>query len=221
MHDILRLMWHTGSIAKIVLAVLFLLSILSWAIIFQKTAALARLKRQSARFLDLYKSRANWNELIRTNREYPHSPHAQIFLKGLQEASYWRKDEHAAADPAVRRASLVQVMESAAAGEMDRLDRFLSLLATTVSVSPFLGLFGTVWGVMGAFLRIGVKGSADIGTVGPGIAEALITTVVGLFVAIPALGAYNLFAARLRKLEGELDLFLSDLVRLIERGWSS
>ncbi len=221
MHDILRLIWHTGLVAKIVLIILFFLSTISWAIIFQKLAVIFRMNRQSKRFLNQYKNRTSWGDLFKSSREFTQSPRAQVFMKGFQEVYYWKKQEdHPLPDPLIRRESLVHVMESSAAEEMGRLERFLPMLSTCVSISPFLGLFGTVWGVMEAFLSIGMKGAADITTVGPGIAEALITTVVGLFVAIPALAAYNLFVARFRKLEEALDVFIADFARMVERGWS-
>lgn len=216
MNDILRLMWHTGSVAKVVLVILFLLSTLSWAIILEKIATFSRMRKQSKQFLKLYQDKSNWNELVKSAKDYPHSPHARLFFKGIQEYA-WQK-RHSGSDTPNAGSVLLQPMELEAGQSLTPLERFLPMLSTTVSVSPFLGLFGTVWGVMSAFLSIGLKGNADLTTVGPGIAEALITTVVGLFVAIPALAGYNLFVARLRKLEDELERFIGEFTRALERG---
>ena len=138
-------------------------------------------------------------------------------MKGFQEFYLFKKQT--AAENAQTRSvvTVSQALDAAVQEEMGQLDRYLPFLATTVSISPFLGLFGTVWGVMEAFIRIGLQGSSDIGTVGPGIAEALITTIVGLFVAIPALAAYNLFIAELRKLENRMSLFSVEFILAIER----
>lgn len=215
MNEILRLMWQTGPVAKVVLVILFLLSMISWAIILEKIAAFSRMRKHSKRFLEKFADKGNWNELVKSAGEYTHSPHATCFLKGFQEFAWLKRH---ASDSNQQTKSLQQIVESEAAQSIIPLERLLPILSTTVSVSPFLGLFGTVWGVMSAFLSIGLEGNADISTVGPGIAEALITTVVGLFVAIPALAGYNLFVARLRKLEDELERFAIDFSRALQRG---
>ncbi|MBN1893116.1 MotA/TolQ/ExbB proton channel family protein [bacterium] len=226
MGDVIRLTLNTGIVAKIVLGILFILSIISWAITFQKIFILARAGRESKRFLRQFREKMAWSDLYRAGRNDRQSPFARVFVKGFQE--FYRlikireenKTTGSEASPETATlSSVVQVLRSGVAEEMSRFDRHLPLLSTAVSASPLLGLFGTVWGVMQAFLSIGIRQSADIGTVGPGIAEALITTVVGLAVAIPALAAYNLFASRFGRLEDELELFAGDLVRLWERDW--
>ena len=226
MGDVIRLTLNSGAVAMVVLGILFILSIASWAITFQKIFILARAGRESSRFLRQFREKMAWNDLYRTGRNYRQSPFARVFVKGFQE--FYRlikireESNTQGSDAPAEAASLssvAQVLRSGIAEEMSRFDKYLPLLSTAVSASPLLGLFGTVWGVMEAFLAIGIRQSADIGTVGPGIAEALITTVVGLAVAIPALAAYNLFASRLGKLEDELELFAGDLVRLWERDW--
>jgi biopolymer transport protein TolQ len=226
MNDFMRFVLNTGTVAKTVLVILAVLSVVSWAVIFEKIGRLVKVGRESKRFMRLFKERAGWNSLYNTSRSFNYSPFPYVFKKGYSEFYAWKKrleveeepSQEMAANPGgVYPTTLPQIMESAGAESMSRLGNRLSLLAITVSVSPFLGLFGTVWGVMGAFMSIGMRGSADISTVGPGIAEALITTVVGLAVAIPALVGYNLIISRLRKMEDEIAVFSTDLVRLFER----
>jgi biopolymer transport protein TolQ len=221
MHDILRLILHTGPVAKAVLFILSVLSILSWAVILQKVVLFSRIARISGKYMAVYRKKRGWSEFYQSSRSFLQSPFARVFIKGFQEYIHMKKqtsgDEAAPASGSDRPLTVSQVMESAIQEEMEKLDLYLPFLATTVSISPFLGLFGTVWGVMEAFIRIGMQGSSDIGTVGPGIAEALITTIVGLFVAIPALAAYNLLIAQLRRLENRLSLFASEFVLTVER----
>src|SRR4029077_10520961 len=119
--------------------------------------------------------------------------------------------------PVGRRVEKIRrVLELAAIGENERLESFLPVLATTGSVSPFVGLFGTVWGIMNAFQAIGVSGSASLGAVAPGISEALVTTAAGLFAAIPAVIGYNLLLARARRLGGRIDRFVLEFVSIAE-----
>ena len=220
MHDVMRLILQSGPIAKTVLFILCVLSILSWGVILQKVFLFSQIARVSGKYLEVYKNRKGWTELYHSSRSYLQSPFARVFLRGFQEFIYLKKQTsaaEAAASGSDRPLTVSQAMETAIQEEMGKLDSYLPFLATTVSVSPFLGLFGTVWGVMDAFIRIGMQGSSDIGTVGPGIAEALITTIVGLFVAIPALAAYNLLIAQLRRLENRLSLFASDFILTVER----
>ena len=226
MPDVIRFVLNTGAVAKTVLLILAILSVLSWAIIFEKIRQLVKLRKESDRFMRLFNQRSGWNSLYNAVRSFAYSPYPQMFKKGYGELYAWKRklegEENVSYNPA-RKANdtypttLPQILESAATECMSRLDKHLIFLAITVSVSPFLGLFGTVWGVMSAFMSIGVTGSADISTVGPGIAEALITTVAGLAVAIPALVGYNLIVSRLHKLEDQIGVFSSELMRLFER----
>ena len=221
MHDILRLMLHTGPVAKGVLIILFILSVLAWAVILREMARFIQINRVSEKFLQGYRQKKSWADFYQSSRAFTRSPFANVFMKGLQEYHFIRKqtgmNDATPLSPAEVRTSVTEVTEIAIQEELGNLEQHLPILATTVSISPFLGLFGTVWGVMEAFIRIGLNGSSDIGTVGPGIAEALITTVAGLFVAIPALAAYNLFIAELKKLENKLILFARDFIGAVER----
>ncbi len=226
MNDALRFVMNTGTVAKVVLMILAILSIVSWAIIFEKIIYLTRMGRESKRFKRLYLERAGWNSLYKVSRSFKFSPYPHIFRKGYSEFYAWKRQFPVEVSPSIDLSkntadkypsTLAQIVEAAKTESLAGADKYLVFLSVTISVSPFLGLFGTVWGVMSAFMSIGITGSADISTVGPGIAEALITTVTGLAVAIPALMAYNFFVSKLRRLEDQLDVFSTELVRLFER----
>ncbi|MDW7679654.1 MAG: MotA/TolQ/ExbB proton channel family protein [bacterium] len=160
------------------------------------------------------------------SRELRHSPIARIFRKYTHEIhANLENSVDILAQPTnfeknithKNRVSLKPMFDLAIEEEITILERWLVFLATTVSVSPFLGLLGTVWGIMTAFMSMGIKGSAEIAAVGPGIAEALITTIAGLAVAIPALVAYNIFVNKLRSIEKEVTNFFTNLLLTIEK----
>ncbi|MBN2415715.1 MotA/TolQ/ExbB proton channel family protein [bacterium] len=226
MHDALRFIQHSGPVARGVLIILAVLSVISWMVIFEKLIQFIKADGDDRRFGALYGKKVGWNGLYKAVLPLKNSPRATVFRRGYSELYAWRRKGETPADPLVPDKPvqtdpdpdvLSRIMDSAISESLGRLDRYLPALSITVSVSPFLGLFGTVWGVMTAFMSIGSTGSADITAVGPGIAEALITTVTGLAVAIPALVAYNIITARLRKLEERLTVFSTDLIRLFSR----
>ncbi|MFQ5649453.1 MAG: MotA/TolQ/ExbB proton channel family protein [bacterium] len=221
----LDLVLHAGIVAKVVLGILLLFSIISWGIIIDKLRVFRRVRKQSDRFLVLFQQRKSVREIFQASRQYARNPFAEVFKE-----AYWlfnRSDDHASS-PAVggtidmmreqrTRTShtsddLVRLFDSVASREVLALEKNLTFLATTGSVSPFFGLFGTVWGVMTAFMAIGFTGSADLSVVAPGIAEALITTAAGLGAAIPAVIAYNSFVGKLERLSAELEIFYSNLI---------
>lgn len=226
MHDALRFVQHAGPVARGVLIILAVLSVISWMVIFEKIVQFIKAVADDKRFSGLYAKKMGWNGLYKATLPLKNSPRATVFRRGFSELHAWRRKGELPADPLAPEKAvqtdpdpdiLSRIMASAVSESLGRLDRYLPALSITVSVSPFLGLFGTVWGVMRAFMSIGSTGSADITAVGPGIAEALITTVTGLAVAIPALVAYNIIVARLRKLEDRLTAFSTDLIRLFNR----
>jgi biopolymer transport protein TolQ len=225
--EIPSLIASAGPVVKGIIVVLFLLSIVSWAIVFQKARAFGRARR---RFRDA--------ELIVRNLPSLHEAGmAFVRLRGtpwgsLLAAAYAeRYGENLPGEAFPTEGTdrmrdddlderVARAVDRAAADQRDLYENQLLLLATVANVSPFLGLFGTVWGIMSAFVAIGVKGSASIASVGPGIAEALLVTAFGLAAAIPASIAYNHFVGRLRALEGDLERFsgiLVDKVRFGER----
>ena len=227
MNGLTRFVLEIGWVAKTVLLILLILSVISWGIIIEKIRQFWKAGRESNKFLHLFKTRMGWPELYSYSRPLRNSPFSRVFKKSYNEfnkPSPYPKEEKSALQVSVQNKGGMNHgtfykdrIEAAVAEEMGTLEKHLIFLATTVSVSPFLGLFGTVWGVMQAFMRMGVKGSADISAVGPGIAEALITTVAGLAVAIPALFAYNFFVHKLNKFESRLEVFSTEMMRMMER----
>jgi biopolymer transport protein TolQ len=175
----------------------------------------------------LFQKRVTIREILQASRQYPNNPFAAVFKE-----AYWllSKRDGAYTNPEgidmlreqktakkYNSEDLVRLFDSVATQEVLKLEKSLSFLATAGSVSPFFGLFGTVWGVMSAFLAIGFTGSADLSVVAPGIAEALITTVAGLGAAIPAVMAYNYFVSKLKRLSSELEIFYANLIEALAR----
>lgn len=219
------LVLNASAVAKVVLILLLLFSVISWAIILDKLRIFRRVRKESDDFLQLFQQRRSVKEIFHTSRQYAHNPFAAVFKE-----AYWffTKGETNYSNPTVpgnsekttlnhTQSDLVRLFDSVASREVLKLEKYLVFLATTGSVSPFFGLFGTVWGVMIAFLAVGMTGSADISVVAPGIAEALITTVAGLGAAIPAVIAYNYFVNKLKRLSAELEIFYSHLIEAFAR----
>jgi biopolymer transport protein TolQ len=201
----LQLILHSGLFVKVILVILMGLSIVSWAIIAQKFRAFAAASKQSREFLKSLEGGASEIELDKAATVRPASPFAGVFRAARQAKSHGREAARAAA----RRAQ---------AEEIERLESSLTFLATTGSTAPFIGLLGTVWGIMDAFRGIGAAGSASLAVVSPAIAEALITTAAGLLAAIPAAAAYNVFLDQIRKVGTALDDFTGALVDRVSGG---
>src|SRR3989440_9940136 len=191
--DIMGILQQTGLVARAVLAILFLFSLISWAMIFQKWGMFGRIRQQSALFLQNFRGAhgvANPQALASSG-----SPFANVYSAGYRELQMQvggiSPNPH---PPKLKSLSAVTVnMQLAAAEEVRRVEKGMSWLATTGSVTPFIGLFGTVWGIIDAFAGLGSAGAASLRAVAPGIAEALITTAAGLATAIPAVIFYNQF----------------------------
>ena len=211
--------------ARVVLVLLLILSIVSWAIIFQKSAQIGSIERQTTRFLQMFRSGALPDP--RTLRAGAgNSPLATVYEAGYRELEAQVGGGNprggGTAVHTLKNASAVGVeMQIAAADEVRRLEKGMSWLATTGSVSPFIGLFGTVWGVMDAFSGLGDAGTASLRAVAPGIAEALITTAAGLAAAIPAVIAYNHYLRGIRSVATRMDNFAAEFVAKIETLYSS
>ncbi len=221
------LIMQAGPVAKSVLLVLLFFSVVSWAIILQKSIRFRTLVLASRRFWRDYAGHGLTDAMKRCSAPaYSATPLRSLLLAGLREGEGIGADDLAAGDgkrvggvDPGKKDMIERAMERTALAELAALERHIPFLATTANVSPFFGLFGTVWGVMSSFLAMGVKGSASLAVVGPGIAEALITTVAGLAAAIPAVIAYNYFLGRLRRLSIDMDRFRSSLAdRLIREG---
>jgi biopolymer transport protein TolQ len=215
---------QSGPVPRAVLALLLLFSLVSWAIIFYKGASLARARSQSATFLDIFRRSAKFSEVNAVCPQLKASPLVGVFQAGYLEVN---QQVRGGATPAAGTKPTVRSLESlsrslarAAGVEVTRLERRLSFLATTASVTPFVGLFGTVWGIMDAFAEIGRMGSASLVVVAPGIAEALITTAMGLFAAIPAAVFFNTFTSRVKVLGSMVDDFALEFLNIVERNFT-
>jgi biopolymer transport protein TolQ len=219
---------QTGWVARIVLGILLILSVYSWAIIFKKSGQFSRIDSQTSRFLQIFRAGGGLPSPSTLRASAGGTPLASIYQAGYREleAQMNSGNPRPGANPGgnpskLKNASAVGVeMHIAAAEEVRRLERGMSWLATTGSVSPFIGLFGTVWGVMDAFAGLGDAGTASLRAVAPGIAEALITTAAGLFAAIPAVIAYNHYLSSIRGVATRMDNFASEFVSKIETIYS-
>jgi biopolymer transport protein TolQ len=208
---------HTGWVGKTVLSILLIFSLISWAVIIIIWQRFRRSGRASRRFVAVFRKA---KRLADVQAVTPQT--AQSSLVGLFRAGYAEIEAQMAHAQGSSIRSLESVERSllrASRIESSRLSRFLPFLATTAAASPFIGLFGTVWGIMDSFMTIGSSGSTSITSVAPGISEALINTAAGLFAAIPALLAYNHFVQRLRQARGEMEDFTLEFLNLTERNF--
>jgi biopolymer transport protein TolQ len=206
--EIVALIRQTGIVAQVVLLILLIFSVLSWSIILSKWASLRRAKAQSGRFLRAFRRAQKLQDIAAVSEQFKPSPLVPVFDNAYDE--FRRQGEQNI--PAVQRAAQI-----AASEELTRLERRLPWLATTGAVTPFIGLFGTVWGIIDAFYGLGDAGAATLRAVAPGISEALITTAAGLAAAIPAVIAYNAFTHAMREFGSRMDDFSLELLNLIER----
>jgi biopolymer transport protein TolQ len=217
--DVLSAIMAAGPVVKGVMLLLLAFSILSWAIIITKFRQLRRARRQNTEFFRLFWTAPDLPAASRSTAHLAHSPAAALLndtlayapppAPGGENPPAPALATHPGEDPTHR------ALRRALAEQGDRLSRSLSFLATCGNTAPFIGLFGTVWGIMTSFHSIGLKGSASLATVAPGIAEALIATAAGLAAAIPAVMAYNYFLGLVRRLDGELSDFARDLEPLL------
>ena len=211
-----------------VLVLLAAFSLVSWAIILYKGMALQRAYSQSRTFLDVFRKSTKFSEVNSVCVQLQASPLVGVFQAGYQEVNQQvrgtgkeEKPAGAAARPTVRSLeSLSRALVRAATGEVTRLERRVTFLATTASVTPFIGLFGTVWGIMSAFEEIGRMGSASLPVVAGPIAEALITTAMGLAAAIPAAFFFNLYNSRIKVLSSMMDDFALEFLNIVERNFT-
>jgi biopolymer transport protein TolQ len=220
---ILALVWNSGPIAKGVLVVLMVFSIVSWALIVEKAFQFRRVRRQTLEFLRVFREARRTSIVHTAARRLRQSPLAQLYSAAYQEVSGIPEvldkvlddfDEGLNGD---RLEAVNRALRRASALEVARLEHYLPFLATTASATPFIGLFGTVWGVMAAFHGIGAQGSASLAVVAPGISEALVATAAGLGAAIPAVIGYNYFVNRVKHWAVEMEGFTMDLLNVLSR----
>lgn len=214
--SIIELITDASLVVQIVMGLLVIASLLSWTLILIKSGTLSRAQRQATKFEDRFWSGVELPKLYDELKDKKHCDGLErIFRDGFTEYQRVLKPELAGRLPmsdAVLRSTRVAVTK-----ELDRLEQNLSFLATVASTSPYVGLFGTVWGIMNSFLSIGQMQQATLDVVAPGIAEALIATAIGLFAAIPALIAYNRFTDKVERTAVVYDTFREEFVALLER----
>ena len=228
--NVVELLRETGLVNQVVLAILVLLSVLSWAIILQKVIAYRAIERQTATFLDVFRRSSKFSEVQSVCPSLPASPLVGVFQAGYAELNAQFRVTAPAAPPnpgaAVARptlkslAAVDRALLRASAVEVNKLEKRIPFLATIASSAPFIGLFGTVWGILITFQRIGLTGSTNLATVGPGIADALIATAAGLFAAIPAVMAYNHFTTKVKGYASDLDDFSLEFLNIAERNFT-
>ncbi len=219
----LGMMAGAGLMVKLVMSTLLIFSVVSWWIIIMKQRLFKQARNASEEFLAQFWESKTLNDAYDSAKEYSRSPEAAVFVSGFNEL---RKISTARSNQAVPENLQMQLatmenlkrsVRKAQIMEYDRLERSLAFLATTGSATPFIGLFGTVWGILTSFQEIGARGSASLAVVAPGISEALVATAAGLAVAIPAVVFYNFYSNKLAAFESDIENFSSDFLNLIER----
>jgi len=217
------LVLQAGPVVKLVLLILLYFSLVSWAIIFYKFTVVQKAIKESERFLDFFWSKKRFDLVGQGVKEFANSPLATLFREGYHEMLQLKKKSVEPSDNGdfLTRMDTTEIvgraLRRATTQETHRLEKYLTFLATTGSTAPFIGLFGTVWGIMDAFHGIGKTGSASLAVVAPGISEALIATAIGLAAAIPAVMGYNHFLNKVNVLIGEMDNFSQEFLNIVER----
>ena len=220
--DILNLILNASPVVKGVLGLLILMSAASWFVIGSKTIFLSKAASRSAKFQDAFWKTGRLDEIWRLSEASPPSPVGEVFRAGYTELAKLQKRRQEAPEAANEEMlgdieSVQRALDRARTTAITDMESRVPLLGTTASAGPFIGLFGTVWGIMNSFRNIGAKGSANLATVAPGIAEALVATAIGLMAAIPAVMAYNYFSRRIRVLSAEMETFSSDFLNIVRR----
>lgn len=217
----LTLLEQTSGVARIILGILLVLSVFSWALIFQKSYQLGGVDRKTTRFLHMFRAGGGLPSPKTLRAGSGATPLISVYDAGYSELQAQLEGANPRGSRLKNPSAVGVEMQVAASDEVRRLEKGMSWLATIASVSPFIGLFGTVWGVMDAFAGLGDAGTASLRAVAPGIAEALTTTAAGLFAAIPALIAYNHYLHGIRGIASRMDSFASEFVARIETLYSS
>jgi biopolymer transport protein TolQ len=227
--DIVRLITEASPISQAVLLILLLFSVVAWAIIASKLAAFRKVEKQTAQFIDVFRKSAKFSDVQSVCASLVQSPLVGMFQAGYAELNAQLRQSSAApvspGAPAPRPtlkslAAVDRALLRASSAEVNKLEKSVTFLATTASITPFIGLFGTVWGIMTAFFNIGSQGSTDLSVVAPGIAEALIATAAGLFAAIPAVYFYNHLTTKVKVFAIEMDDFALEFLNISERNFT-
>jgi biopolymer transport protein TolQ len=219
--DILQLVLHASLVVQIVMLLLMIVSIASWSAIFRKLFAIARVKNQNESFEKEFWSGASLNELLTSAaaKSQNSGPMERIFASGMREFQKLR--ERRVTDVGMMMDGARRAMRASFQREMDVVESNLSFLASVGSVSPYVGLFGTVWGIMHAFTGLASLQQVTLATVAPGIAEALVATAIGLFAAIPAVIAYNRFAREIDRISIQQETFIEEFSNILQRNVSA
>jgi biopolymer transport protein TolQ len=226
-----ELIAHSNWLTKGVLLILLLFSAVSWGIILFKTWQYRRASRNTTMFLQVFRKSTKFSEVQAVCSSVNASPLVGIFQSGYAELNAQLRQQQAAESPArpqavVARPTLKSLdavdraLLRATTSEVGKLEKRVPFLATTASITPFIGLFGTVWGIMAAFQNIGAQGSTSLNVVAPGIAEALVATAAGLFAAVPAVYFYNHFTNMVKEFAAEMDDFSLEFLNISERNFT-
>ena len=227
--NIVEILLQSHPVNQVVFGLLLLSSIVSWVIIFLKYSSFRKVDQQTAQFFDVFRRSSKFSEVQEACSSLPESPLVGVFQAGYAEMnSQFHLTSNPEPEPSVSSGTptlksldaVDRALIRAAASEISKLERRLTFLATTAGAAPFIGLFGTVWGIMIAFQRIGATGSTNLAVVAPGISEALIATAAGLLAAIPAVYSYNYFTNRLKSFSSNVDDFMLEFLNIVERNFT-
>jgi len=216
--NVLDLVLGSSAVVQFVLLVLLFASVLSWAIIFYKSRALRRVQGQNRDFLEAFWKSRSLEEIQNRKGQFPAASAAAIFASGFKELQKLPPPSQGPL-PAGLLDNVARALARASSQEIAEMERAVGWLATVANSSPFIGLFGTVWGIMNSFQSIGMRGSASLAVVAPGISEALIATAAGLAAAIPAVIAYNHFVGQIRRLAIDQESFTQDFLNIVQQSF--
>jgi len=212
---VLGLVASASPMAKVIIAILLIFSILSWTIMLMKLKQFGKVEREGNRFLTAARETNSFGKLLSTYRDSPDNPFYRLLLVTYKEISAKQKD-----NPRLEPETLPlveNVLRITISEEAETLERRMSFLATTANTAPFIGLFGTVWGIMDSFREIGMRGTTSLAVVAPGISEALIATAIGLATAIPAVLAFNYFNSRHKRIVAKMENASMYLLNILEK----
>lgn len=220
--NVLRIVLEADIVVMAVMALLAVISVISWYVMGYKALSLRRAREESQRFLDVFWQSKRLDAIYQSSEEFPDAPVSNVFKAGYVELSKLKNSAKKEDEEAMRHQlgdieNVERALRRATRKEITEMESMVPFLATVGSTSPFIGLFGTVWGIMLAFLEISAQEAAGIDVVGQPIAEALIVTAMGLFAAIPAVVGYNHFVNRIKVAGGEIDNFSSDFLNIVKR----
>lgn len=218
--EVWELIIHAGPVVKGVLLLLLLFSIVSWAVILFKFRVIRLAKKGNKAFLRMFWEGREMSRIYSDSKRLKYSPIAEIFRAGYKEMEKFRNIAPTSNSGTLSPVSQVhRGIQQAFLSETLRIEKAITFLATTGNTTPFIGLFGTVWGIMDAFRQIGYKGSTSLATVAPGISESLIATAAGLAAAIPAVVAYNYYLNQIGIISSEMESFMNEFLNLAEKKW--